>query len=160
MTRAYGIVPDARAALDAAARQAVRECDAVVISAGSSVSTRDLTADVIGSLGSPGILAHGLALKPGKPSIVALAGTTPVFGLPGNPVSALVCVRPAGGAYDPAAARAAACRPARTLRALLSRNLASVTGRVDFIPAASSSATTDVAEPISSLIFTLRRRTR
>ena len=161
VTRAYGIVPDARAALDAAARQAVRECDAVVISAGSSVSTRDLTADVIGSLGSPGILAHGLALKPGKPSIVALAGTTPVFGLPGNPVSALVVFDLLVAPTIHRLQGAAACRPARTLRALLSRNVASTAGRVDFIPARLVERDDGTwAEPIfgaSNLIFTLVR---
>ena len=161
VARAYGIVPDARAALHAAAREALGECDVVVVSAGSSVSTRDLTAEVIGSLGSPGILAHGLALKPGKPSIVALAGTTPMFGLPGNPVSALVVfdllVAPTIRHLQGAPANSSA----PPLRARLARNVASIAGRVDFIPARLVERDDGTwADPIfgaSNLIFTLVR---
>src|SRR5581483_11578439 len=50
----------------------------------------DMTAEVIAALGEPGILLHGVSIHPGKPTIVALAGEKPVFGLPGNPVSAMV----------------------------------------------------------------------
>ena len=64
--------------------------DVLIFSAGSSISSRDLTASVIDSLGSPGVLAHGISLKPGKPTIVALIDGKPAFGLPGNPVSAMV----------------------------------------------------------------------
>ncbi|MFN3981702.1 MAG: molybdopterin molybdotransferase MoeA, partial [Caldilinea sp.] len=63
----YGIIPDNRDALEAAARRAVQECDIVVFSAGSSVSYRDMTADVINTLGAPGVLVHGVSVKPGKP---------------------------------------------------------------------------------------------
>ena len=161
VARTYGIVPDARAALETTARRALAECDVVVISAGSSVSARDHTADVIGSLGSPGILAHGLALKPGKPSILALADGTPVFGLPGNPVSALVVfdllVAPTLRRLQGAPAHS----PAPPLRARLTRNVASTAGRVDFIPATLAERDGETwAEPIfgaSNLIFTLVR---
>ena len=161
VARTYGIVPDARSALETAARDALRDCDIVVISAGSSVSTRDHTADVIGSLGSPGILAHGLALKPGKPSIVALADGKPAFGLPGNPVSALVVfdllvaptIRRLQGSSDDS--------PVSPLRARLARNVASAAGRLDFIPARLTERDGETwAEPIfgaSNLIFTLVR---
>lgn len=89
-SRVYGIVPDARSKVLAVTRQAISECDVLVISAGSSVSARDLTAEVINDLGRPGVIVHGIAFKPGKPTILALCGETPVIGLPGNPVSALV----------------------------------------------------------------------
>ena len=62
----------------------------LVISAGSSVSTRDMTARVIASLGDPGVLVHGVSIKPGKPTILASIEGKPAIGLPGNPVSALV----------------------------------------------------------------------
>ena len=91
--RDFGVAPDVRAELERRTRQALDTCDLVVISAGSSVSTRDMTADVIAGLGQPGVLAHGIAIKPGKPTIVALADGKPVFGLPGNPVSAMVVFR-------------------------------------------------------------------
>lgn len=161
VARIYGIVPDSRSALAAAASAALRECEIVAISAGSSVSTRDHTAEVIGSLGTPGVLAHGLALKPGKPSIVGLADGTPVFGLPGNPVSALVVfdllvaptIRRLQGAPPDT--------PASPPRARLARNVASTAGRLDFIPARLTERDDETwAEPIfgaSNLIFTLVR---
>ena len=86
----YGIIPDNRAALEAAAAQAHAENDIVVLSAGSSVSYRDLSVEVIAGLGKPGILVHGLSVRPGKPTIIAVCDGVPVFGLPGNPVSAMV----------------------------------------------------------------------
>jgi molybdopterin molybdotransferase len=89
----HGIVPDQMAALQEAARKALRESDLVVITAGSSASARDLTAEAIRSLGEPGVLVHGVAIRPGKPTILAVAGKVPVIGLPGNPVSALVIAR-------------------------------------------------------------------
>ncbi len=161
VARAYGIVPDARAALATVARDALRECDIVVVSAGSSISARDHTADVIGSLGSPGILAHGLALKPGKPSIVALADGTPVFGLPGNPVSALVVFDLLVAPTIRRLQGAPAASPASPLRVRLARNVASTAGRLDFIPTRLTERDGCLwAEPIfgaSNLIFTLVR---
>ena len=74
-----------------AATNAMQDCDIIVFSAGSSVSNRDLTVKVFEKLGEPGILAHGIAIKPGKPTILGLAQKKPLIGLPGNPVSALVC---------------------------------------------------------------------
>ncbi len=85
-----GIVPDDAARLEAALRAALAEADAVVLSAGSSVSVRDLTAGVVARLGPPGILVHGIAIRPGKPTVLARCGGVPLVGLPGNPASALV----------------------------------------------------------------------
>ena len=62
----------------------------LVVTAGSSVSVRDMTAATINRLGSPGVLVHGVAARPGKPTILAVVEGKPVIGLPGNPVSALV----------------------------------------------------------------------
>ena len=92
----------------------------MVVSAGSSVGARDETAAAIASLGEPGIWCHGLALRPGKPTLLADCGGVPVIGLPGNPRSALVVfrlvgmpiVRLVGGVHRPAA-RADGRRPAR-----------------------------------------------
>lgn len=128
----YGIVPDNRAALETAARRAVQECDIVVFSAGSSVSYRDMTADVIGELGKPGVLVHGVSVKPGKPTILAVSDGKAIFGLPGNPVSAMVIfdlfITPAICALLGTAA------PAQTrIDARLARNIASDTGREDYI---------------------------
>lgn len=88
-----GIIPDQEQALLQATRQALEIHDLVVITAGSSASARDLTSQVIQALGSPGVLVHGVNLKPGKPTILASCQGKPVIGLPGNPVSALVAAR-------------------------------------------------------------------
>jgi molybdopterin molybdotransferase len=128
-----GIVPDDPEALYAACAAALPRVDALVVSAGSSVGTRDATADVVARLGAPGIWCHGVALKPGKPTLLADVGGRPVVGLPGNPVSALVVFRllvaPAllrvGGLAEPPAPRRRA--------AVLSRNVASATGRFDVV---------------------------
>ncbi|MDD4363646.1 MAG: molybdopterin molybdotransferase MoeA [Atribacterota bacterium] len=66
------------------------EIDLVLISGGSSVGTRDYTLEVLDNLGSPGILVHGLALKPGKPTIISLNNQKLFIGLPGHPVSAMM----------------------------------------------------------------------
>lgn len=128
----YGIVPDDRAALEAMAAEAHAACDLVVFSAGSSVSYRDMTAEVIAGLGPPGVLVHGVSVKPGKPTILAVCAGKPVFGLPGNPVSAMVIfdlfITPT------ILALLGARRPSPPqVRARLARNLASDAGREDYI---------------------------
>ena len=154
----YGIIPDSRAALEAAAHRAVQECDIVVFSAGSSVSYRDMTADVIGRLGKPGVLVHGVSVKPGKPTILAVCDGKAVFGLPGNPVSAMVIfdlfITPA------ICALLGTEVPAQTLvRARLARNLASDTGREDYIQVRLETREGELwAVPVlgkSNLIYTL-----
>jgi molybdopterin molybdotransferase len=128
----FGIVPDDRAALAAAARQAFAACDITVFSAGSSVSYRDMTADIIGELGGPGVLVHGVSVKPGKPTILAVCDGKPVFGLPGNPVSAMVIfdlfITP-----TILALLGTSAPPQQQVRARLSRNVASDSGREDYI---------------------------
>ena len=128
----YGIIPDQRAALEAAARRAHAEADIVVLSAGSSVSYRDMSVEVIATLGAPGVLVHGVSVKPGKPTIIAVCDGKPVFGLPGNPVSAMVI-------FDlliaPTLRALLGARPAiqPQVQARLARNLASTTGREDYV---------------------------
>lgn len=131
----YGIVTDQRNVFLAAVQQAAAENDIVLFSGGSSVGVRDLGEQVIEELGPPGILVHGVKLKPGKPVIIGLSGDTPIFGLPGHPVSAMVCfdffVKPAirklSGlpATDPL--------PPAAVEARLTRNINSAAGRLDVI---------------------------
>lgn len=85
----WGIVPDDAEAIYAAARRALDACDVLVFSAGSSVGAKDLVAGVIQRLGSPGVLVHGVDIRPGKPTVFAMCDGKPVFGLPGQPVSVL-----------------------------------------------------------------------
>lgn len=156
-----GILPDDFDALQAAAQRAFAQADVLVFSAGSSVSTRDLTADVINTLGQPGVLVHGLGVKPGKPTVLAVCGGKPVFGLPGNPVSAMVvadllltpvlwCLQ--GATHPP--------QPC-TAQARLTHNVASIAGREDYVQVKLFERQDELwAEPVwgkSSLIYTLVR---
>lgn len=129
-----GIVPDDAAALQRAATAALAEADLLIISAGSSVSTRDMTAQIIAGLGKPGILVHGVAIQPGKPTILAVADGKPVLGLPGNPVSTMVAFELF---VTPLLWRLQGClRPPAiaSVQAQLARNVASIPGREDFVP--------------------------
>lgn len=72
-------------------KESVSESDMVIITGGSSVGARDLTEEVINSLGSPGVLFHGVNLKPGKPTIGAVIDGVPVLGLPGHPAAVSIC---------------------------------------------------------------------
>ncbi|NPA07156.1 MAG: molybdopterin molybdotransferase MoeA, partial [Chloroflexi bacterium] len=129
----YGIVPDDPEALYQVASRAFRECDMVVITAGSSASTRDMTADVVNRLGEPGVLVHGLRLKPGKPTILGVAAGKPIVGLPGNPVSAFINML---WFVVPALERLQAARPRPwpRWRAVLRNNAPSEAGREEWIP--------------------------
>lgn len=155
------IIPDRREVLEAAASAAFAANDMVMITAGSSVSTRDMTADVIATLGQPGVLVHGVALKPGKPTILAVCDGKPVIGLPGNPVSALVV---AGLFVAPVLRLLLGVSPseiAPSLTARLTTNLASEAGREDYQPVRLiDDGEGWLAEPVygkSNLIFTLVR---
>ena len=164
LAKRYGIVSDEFDALKGAAARALSECDVVIITAGSSASTRDMTADVIRSLGRPGVLVHGINTRPGKPTILGVCDGKAVIGLPGNPVSALVngylfvtpVIEKLLGALP---------RPRPTVLARLTVNLPSQAGREDWWPVRLRSsperrgAGGEVeADPIfgkSNLIFTL-----
>ncbi len=154
----YGILPDRREALESALRAALKECDLVVVTAGSSASTRDLTAQVIDGLGRPGVLVHGVNVRPGKPTILGACDGCPVIGLPGNPVSALVIARLF---VVPLVERllGLAARPRISVTARLAVNLPSQAGREDWVPVRLSESLGGwLAEPIfykSNLIFTL-----
>lgn len=128
----YGIIEDNFDALQNAMSKALEENEMVLISGGSSVGARDVTAQVIETLGNPGVLFHGMAIKPGKPSIGAVVQGKTVFGLPGHPVSAMVVfdllARPiikTGGLPQK--------RKDFPLRATITRNIHSAAGRDDFL---------------------------
>jgi molybdenum cofactor synthesis domain-containing protein len=80
---------DTAGGLREAIASALTECDGVVLTGGSSVGERDFVPRVLGSLGEPGVVVHGLRVRPGKPTMLGAIGTRPVIGLPGNPTSAL-----------------------------------------------------------------------
>jgi molybdopterin molybdotransferase len=155
----YGIIPDEIDAIRAAARRALDECDMLVMSAGSSVSVRDVTVDVLNELGQPGVLLHGVATRPGKPTIVGVVEGKPLLGLPGNPVSAMIQFDMFG---TPAIYRlqGLAEPPRRGLVwATLTQNIASESGREDYVPARLTDGEEGLeATPVfgkSNLIYTL-----
>ena len=135
----------------------------MVVTAGSSVSVRDMTADVINrlaaDLGGPGVLVHGVAMKPGKPTILAVVGGKAVLGLPGNPVSAMVAFWLFG---IPAITHTLDLPPVFRPRthAVLTANIPSTAGREDYVPVQlveqpDGSVTATPVFGKSNLIFTL-----
>ncbi|MBE0465870.1 MAG: molybdopterin molybdotransferase MoeA [Candidatus Desulforudis sp.] len=151
----YGIVRDDFESLIAVVRRALDETEAVMISGGSSVGRRDVTVDVLAGLGEPGVLFHGLAVRPGKPTIGAAIGEKLILGLPGHPVSAMVVfsllARPL---LDPGYRRF-------PIRARITRSLSSQAGKEDYVRVRlSRDGERLVAEPIpgkSGLIATMVR---
>lgn len=157
--RPLGIIPDDFEALRAATAAALIQHDMVIISAGSSVSLRDMTVEVIKEMGEPGVLLHGVATRPGKPTIVGAVDGKPILGLPGNPVSAMVQFDMFG---PPAIYRlqGVTSLPARNrVWATLTLNVPSESGREDYVPARLEKTENGLmATPVfgkSNLIFTL-----
>ncbi len=158
----YGIIPDDRDDLREILQIGLQECDHIIVTAGSSASSRDLTADVMNELGDPGVLVHGVSIKPGKPTIFALAGEKVMIGLPGNPVSALVIayilVKPIIQAYLGLENR----KTPASIPAKLIMNVPSRAGREDWIPVRLIEREKGIfqAQPIfgrSNLIFLLAK---
>lgn len=125
----FGIVRDDRAVLTQAIASALDRCDAVLVSGGSSKDERDNTAAVIAELGE--VLVHGIALAPGKPTIIGTAREKPVIGLPGHPASAFVVLTAIVDHLLAAMLDSAVSR--RTVRARLTQNVPSARGREDYV---------------------------
>ena len=129
---AFGAVPDDAAALDQAVRKALAACDMVVLSAGTSKGAGDLSYQIVSKLGAPGILVHGVALKPGKPLCLGVIGKTPLVVLPGFPTSAIFTFH----AFVAPVIRALAGLPpeaAETIQARVPVRIASELGRKEFV---------------------------
>ncbi|MGA2126473.1 MAG: molybdopterin biosynthesis protein [Xanthobacteraceae bacterium] len=127
-----GAFPDDEAALEAAVRDALADCDMVVLSGGTSKGAGDLSHRIVSRLGAPGILVHGVALKPGKPLCLAVAGRKPIVVLPGFPTSAIFTFH----AFVAPVIRAFAGLPAeaaRTVEAAIPVRIASELGRQEFV---------------------------
>ena len=128
--RYYGIVRDDRGAMRETLNLAVAECDAVLISGGSSKDDRDMTAALIGELGE--VMIHGIAIAPGKPTIIGSCSGKPVIGLPGHPASAfIVLIAIVRHLLDGMTGTAAPVQ--KTARARLTRNVPSTRGREDYV---------------------------
>jgi len=131
-----GIIKDEVILLEQEIKKTIKEdeVEAIIISGGSSVGVRDVTLEVLNRLGKPGVLIHGVSVKPGKPTILAITNNRPIFGLPGHPVSAMIIfdlfVRPLiswlqGGEYNYSSAK--------EIEAELTCNMVSDSGREDYV---------------------------
>jgi len=127
-----GAFADDEAVLEAAVRRALEDCDMVVLSGGTSKGAGDLSHRILSRLGAPGILVHGVALKPGKPLCLAVAGRKPIVVLPGFPTSAIFTFH----AFVAPVIRAFAGLPEeaeRTVEAMIPVRIASELGRQEFV---------------------------
>ncbi len=128
----FGAFPDEEVALELAMRSALDSCDMVVLSGGTSKGAGDLSHRVVSRLGKPGILVHGVALKPGKPLCLAVIGDKPLIVLPGFPTSAIFTFH----TFVAPVIRARAGLPpeaARTVTARVPVRIASELGREEFV---------------------------
>jgi molybdopterin molybdotransferase len=129
LPRPYGIVRDEKDVLARALEKATSECDAILLSGGSSKDVRDLTASVIAERGE--VLVHGIAIAPGKPTIIGKVGGRPVIGLPGHPASAYVILHTLAGPL--LSAMSGLPRQERMVTTVLSENIPSQKGREEFV---------------------------
>jgi len=128
----FGIFPDDEATLEAAVRRALAACDVVVLSGGTSKGAGDLSHRILSKLGTPGVLVHGVALKPGKPLCLAVADKKPIVVLPGFPTSAIFTFH----AFVAPVIRALAGLPpqsAETVEATVPVRVPSELGRQEFV---------------------------
>jgi putative molybdopterin biosynthesis protein len=128
----FGAFPDEDVTLELAMRTALESCDMVVLSGGTSKGAGDLSHRIVSRLGPPGILVHGVALKPGKPLCLAVIGDKPLIVLPGFPTSAIFTFH----AFVAPVIRARAGLPpeaAHTVAARVPVRIASELGREEFV---------------------------
>ncbi len=126
-----GIYKDDYLIIREAIQESVNDSDLVLISGGTSAGAKDMASDIIDSLGAPGVIFHGVALKPGKPLIGGVLNNKPVFGLPGHPAAVIVCfysfIKPVIERLFTNESRD------NEVRAIISKNIASSAGREDHI---------------------------
>ncbi len=126
----YDIVRDKESLLDKVLTKACKECDVVLISGGSSVGAKDMTAQVIAKQGE--VLFHGLAIKPGKPTILGKVRHIPVLGLPGHPVAVFFVTLQV--VYHLLACLTGKKLPKASMQATLTETVQANDGRLQFVP--------------------------
>ncbi len=153
--KTYGIIKDKEELLQAAVATASAECDVVLISGGSSVGVKDVTSEVIAAQGE--VFFHGVALKPGKPTIFGRVHEKPVFGLPGHPVAVFFVTLTL--VYHLLSCLTGKKPPRPHTQALLTESVEANHGRTQFVPISFTEENGQVmAQPIrnkSGLITTL-----
>ncbi|MBQ7741017.1 MAG: molybdopterin molybdotransferase MoeA [Eubacterium sp.] len=125
----YGAVKDKREEIESAVKDCVEKADAVLISGGSSAGARDMTVDIIDALGKA--FFHGIAMKPGKPTIFGIIENKPVFGLPGHPLAAYFVFRLIVSEYIKSVLNISAYKPEKS--GVLAFNIPSNHGREEFL---------------------------
>ncbi|WP_066389636.1 molybdopterin molybdotransferase MoeA [Neobacillus mesonae] len=154
-----GIVKDDFAIFQQKARELYEQVDCLIVSGGSSVGAKDYTTDVIQSLGGPGVFVHGISVKPGKPTILAVANGKPVIGLPGHPASAMIIFKLFGERIIRLLKGEVIQKKPERIYARMTKNIPSSPGRSDYIRVRLEEKAGDWwAEPIigkSGLITTL-----
>ncbi|MCM3726760.1 molybdopterin molybdotransferase MoeA [Neobacillus cucumis] len=130
-----GIVRDDFDEFRERAQSLYEEVDCLILSGGSSVGAKDYTTDVIQSLGDPGVFVHGISIKPGKPTILALANGKPVIGLPGHPASAMIIFKLFGEQVLRKLKGEKCDRKPERIFAKITKNIPSSMGRADYIRA-------------------------
>jgi putative molybdopterin biosynthesis protein len=128
----FGAIPNDEAKLASAIRNAFETCDAVILSGGTSKGAGDLTYTLVGGLGTPGIVAHGVALKPGKPFCLVVCDGKPVVVLPGFPSSAMFTFHDIVASVLRVMAGLPA-RPEANITARVPVRIASELGRTEFV---------------------------
>ncbi len=134
--RRRGIFKDDYEAIRTAVEDAMTDSDVIAVSGGTSVGTKDMIARIIADIGDPGILFHGVSLKPGKPVIGGVVKGIPIFGLPGHPAAVSVCfsvfIQPVLNLLS-GVEEGIAHRLRGIVQARLSRNVSSSSGREEHI---------------------------
>ncbi|MCM3668831.1 molybdopterin molybdotransferase MoeA [Mesobacillus maritimus] len=128
-----GITTDDYEVFAAKARELYEQADLLILSGGSSVGAKDYTTEVIQSLGDPGVFVHGISIKPGKPTILAVANEKPVIGLPGHPASAMIIFRLFGEKIVKKLQGERSEKKPERIFARITKNIASSPGRSDYI---------------------------
>ncbi len=130
--RHYPTLRDEAPEFESALQSALAECDGVVVTGGSSVGERDRLPRAVAAIANPGIVVHGLRVKPGKPTLFGADGGKPILGLPGNPTSALLMLEAVASAIVAALAGAPIVAP--TLQARLAEGARSRADWTWYVP--------------------------
>ncbi len=131
-----GIFKDDYKGIRAVIEMSLKDSDAIAVSGGTSVGTKDMIAGIINDIGKPGVIFHGVSLKPGKPMMGGIVEGIPIFGVPGHPAAVSVCfeifIQPVLALLSGLKERFPQSG-ARTVKARLSKNVSSSQGREEHI---------------------------
>lgn len=129
-----GIISDDYYAIKKIIEDSLMRADIILISGGTSAGIKDMTATIINDIGKPGVLFHGVSMKPGKPLIGGVLNGKPIFGLPGHPAAVAICfdlfVRPIIEKISGLCSKKYICK---TIKAKITKRIPSVSGRQDHI---------------------------